>query len=67
MRTRGERLRCAIATALRIRPNYGRTKTVGLGYNRGVGHDKPLPINSYTVVPILRVQVDILHSDAVGK
>ena len=50
-----------------IRPYNGRTKTVGLVYNCGVRHDKPLPINSYTIVPILRVPVDIFNSDAVGR
>jgi hypothetical protein len=58
-------LRCTVG--IPIRPYNGRTKTVGLVYNCGVRHNKPLPINSYTIVPILRVPVDILHSDSVGK
>src|SRR5436190_20634604 len=58
-------LRCPIIVL--VRPDYGRPKTVGLGYNRGVGHDNPLPINSYTIVLVLSVPVDILHTEAVGK
>ncbi len=58
-------MRCAIRVV--IWPHDGRPKTVRLSYNRDVRHDNPLPINSYTIVPILRVPVDILHTDAVGK
>jgi hypothetical protein len=47
-----------------VRPDYGRTnKTVGLGHECDVWHDKPLPINWYTIAPILRVPVDILHPE----
>jgi hypothetical protein len=42
---------------------YGQTKTVGLGHEGDVWHDKPLPINSYTIAPILRIPVDILHPE----
>jgi len=58
-------LRCTIGFP--VRPNHGRTKAVRLGYNREVRHDKPLPINSHPIVPILSVPVDILHTEAVGK
>ena len=36
-----------------IVPYDGRAETVGFGYNRGVGHHKPLPVNSYTIVALL--------------
>jgi len=56
-----------VAGAVVIGPHNGRAETVGLGYNGVVRHDEPLAIDSHTVVPILGVPVDILHTDAVGK
>src|SRR2546430_13250224 len=50
-----------------VRPHYGRAKTVGLGYNRDIRYDHPLPINSHAILPILSIPVDIFHADAVGK
>ena len=58
-------LRCAIAVL--IRPDYRWPKTVGLGYNGVVRHDELLSIDPYTIVSILGVPVDILHTEAVGK
>ena len=46
-------------------PHNGRAEAVGLGYNRGIRHDDPLSIDSHTIVPVLRIPVDVLHSDAV--
>src|SRR5215469_4527456 len=56
-----------VGVAVVIGPHNGRAETVGLGYNGVVRHDEPLSIDSHTVVPILGVPVDILHTDAVGK
>ena len=56
-------LRCAIAVL--VRPDYRWPKTVGLGYNGVVRHNEPLAIDSYTIVSILGVPVDILHTEAV--
>ena len=53
-----------VAVTVVIGPHNSRTKAVGLGYNRDVRHDKPLPINAYPIVPILSVPVD---TEAVGK
>jgi tetratricopeptide (TPR) repeat protein len=47
-------------------PHNGRAETVGLGYNGVVRHDEPLSIDSHTIVSILGVPVDILHTEAVG-
>ena len=40
---------------------------VGLGYHSRVRHHNPFPPNSYAIVPILRVLIDILHADTVSK
>jgi hypothetical protein len=56
-----------VAVAVVIGPHNGRAETVGLGYNGVVRHDEPLSIDSHTIVPILGVPVDILHTDAVGN
>jgi len=45
----------------------GRAETVGLSYNGVARHDEPLSIDSHTIVSILGVPVDILHTEAVGK
>src|SRR5437588_6601178 len=65
--TRHKAADLGVAVTVVIGPHNSRTKAVGLGYNREVRHDKPLPINSYPIVPILRVPVDILHTETVGK
>ena len=39
-----------VAVAVVIGPHNGRAETVRLGYNGVVRHDKPLPMNSYTIV-----------------
>src|SRR5215471_13579163 len=56
-----------VAVAVVIGPHNGRAETVGLGYNGVVRHHNPFPLNSYAIVPILRVPIDILHADTVGK
>ena len=56
-----------VAVAVVIGPHNGGAETVGLGYNGVVRHDEPLSIDSYTIVSILGVPVDILHTEAVGK
>ena len=66
-RSRDEAANLCVAVAVVIGPHNGWAETVGLGYNSVVGHDKPLPINSYPIVPTLGVPVDILHAKAVGK
>ena len=57
---------CA-AVAVIIGPHHGRAETVGLSYNSIIRHDEPLSIESYTIVSILRVSIDILHTDTIGK
>jgi hypothetical protein len=56
-----------VAVAVVIGPHNGRAETVRLGYNGSVRHDDPLSIDSHTIVPVLRIPVDVLHSGAVGK
>ena len=43
-----------------IGPHDGRAETVGLGYHGSVRHHKPFSLNSYTIVAVLCVPVDIL-------
>src|SRR5215469_813832 len=56
-----------VAVAVVIGPHNRRAETVGLGYNGVVRHDEPLSIDAHTIVPILGIPVDILHTEAVGK
>ena len=56
-----------VAVTVIIGPHDGRAETVGFGYNCRVGDHKPLPVNSDAIVPILRVPIDILHADTIGK
>ena len=56
-----------VAVTVVIGPHDGRAETVGFGYNCRVGHHKPLPVNSYTIVAVLWVPIDILNTDTVGK
>ena len=58
-------LACAIAVP--VRPYDGRTKTVGLGYHGRIRHHNPFALNSHAVVAILRVPIDILHTDTIGN
>ena len=50
-----------------IGPHHGRAETVGLGHNGVVGHHNPFSLNADTIVAILRVPIDILQTDTVGK
>src|SRR5260370_24414825 len=50
-----------------IGPRDGRAETVGLGYHGIVRHHYPFSLNSYTIVAVLCVAVDILQTDTVGK
>src|SRR5215467_5480300 len=65
--TRDEAANLGVAVAIVIRPHNGRAKTVGLSHNGVVRHPNPFPLNSYAIVPILSVPIDILHADTVGK
>ena len=65
--TRDEAANLGVAVAVVVGPHNGLAETVGLGYNGGVRHDEPLSIDSHTIVPLLGVPVDILHTEAVGK
>ena len=56
-----------VAVAVVIGPHNSRAEPVGLGYHGRVRHHNPFPLNSYAIVPILRVPIDILHADTVGK
>src|SRR5215472_3747918 len=56
-----------VAVTVVIGPHNGRAETVGLGYNGVVRHDEPLSIDAHTIVPILGIPIDILHTEAVGK
>ena len=42
-----------VAVTVVIGPHDGRAETVGFGYNCRVGHHKPLPVNSYSIVAVL--------------
>ena len=42
-----------VAVTVVIGPHDDRAETVGFGYNCRVGHHKPLPVNSYTIVALL--------------
>ena len=42
-----------VAVTVAIGPHDGRAETVGFGYNCRVGHHKPLPINSDTIMALL--------------
>src|SRR6516165_5550718 len=64
---RHEAANVCVAVAVVKGPHNGRAETVGLGHNGGVRHDDPLSIDSHTIVPVLGVPVDVLHSGAVGK
>src|SRR5262249_60531932 len=50
-----------------IAPHNGRAEAVGLGHNGCVRHYQPLSLKSYTIVALLCVPIDVLHSDTVGK
>jgi len=52
---------------LLIGPHYGRAETVRLGYNGVVRHHKPFSLNADTIMALLCVPVDVLHTDTVGK
>src|SRR5262249_38170793 len=56
-----------VAVTVVIGPHNGRAETVGLGYNGVVRHDEPLSIDAHTIVSILGIPIDILHTEAVGK
>ena len=56
-----------VAVAVVIGPHNGGAEPVGLGYHGRVRHHNPFPLNSYAIVPILRISIDILHADTVGK
>ena len=56
-----------VAGAVVVGPHNSRAEPVGLGYHGRVRHPNPFPLNSYAIVPILRVPIDILHADTVGK
>ena len=65
--TRYETANLCVAVAVVVGPHNSRAEPVGLGYHGRVRHHNPFPLNSYAIVPILRVPIDILHADTVGK
>src|SRR5262249_8658520 len=65
--TRDEAANLRVAVAIVIRPHYGRAETVGLSHNGVVRHPNPFPLNSYAIVPVLRIPVHVFHSDALRK
>src|SRR5262249_60745671 len=56
-----------VAVMVVIAPHNGRAEAVGLGHNGCVRHYQPLSLKSYTIVALLCVPIDVLHSDTVGK
>src|SRR5690349_21533427 len=42
-----------VAVTVVIGPHDSRAETVGFGYNCRVGHHKPFPVNSHTIVAVL--------------
>jgi hypothetical protein len=48
-------------------PHNGRTETVGFGRNCRVRHHKPFSLNADTIMALLGVPVDVLHTDTVSK
>ena len=65
--TRDEAANSCGAVAFLIGPHYGRAETVGFGYNGVVRHHKPFSLNADTIMALLCVPVDVLHTDTVGK
>src|SRR5262249_53574067 len=56
-----------VAVTVVIAPHNGRAEAVGLGHNGCVRHYQPLSLESYTIVALLCVPIDVLHGDTVGK
>jgi hypothetical protein len=65
--TRDEAANSCRAVAVLIGPHNGRAETVGFSHNGIVGHHKPLSLNADTIMALLGVPVDVLHTDTVSK
>jgi hypothetical protein len=65
--TRDEAANSCRAVAVLIGPHNGRTETVGFGHNCRVRHHKPLSLNADTIMVLLGIPVDVLHTDTVSK
>src|SRR5215467_8180601 len=50
-----------------VRPHHSRTEAVRLAHECRVGHDDPLALQPHPIAAILRIPIDILDTDAVGK
>jgi len=56
-----------IAVTVVIGPCNSRAEPVGLSYYGRVRHHNPFSLNSYTIMSMLRVPIDILHTDTIGE
>ena len=56
-----------VAVTVVIRPHNGKAETVGLSHNGIIGHYKPFSLNADTIMALLCVPIDVLHTDTVGK
>src|SRR6516225_6427709 len=67
--TRHETADLCVAVAVVVGPHNSRAEPVGLSYHGRVRHLNPFFLNSHAIVAIsiLRVPIDILHTDTIGK
>jgi hypothetical protein len=65
--TRDEAANLGVAVAVVIGPHNSRAEPVGLSYHCRVRHLNPFALKSHAVVAILRIPIDILHTNTIGK
>jgi hypothetical protein len=56
-----------VAVAIIVGPHNGRAEPVRLSNNSRVRHYQPLSVNSDTIMALLCIPIDILHTDTIGE